>query len=353
MSNQNRILIVDDNPTNIDILEEMFEDNYQLATSSSGEEALNVAEDFNPDLVLLDVMMPGIDGYETCLKLRSHPRLQYTKIIMVSAKALLTERMQGYEAGADDYVTKPFERDELLAKVQVYLRLKSIEEVDRLKSGVLRWVCHETRTPLSGIIAPAQMLVEDFEMDAEERHHYLEMIHQSATRLHSLFEKVITLSELKAGKKSFFFEYGLLGHVVKSAIESVTDDALECHVQIEYEELSNSELKIDKSQMKNVVIHLLQYAIRLSPIDSRIVVRLSEMGDTFFLTISDEGEGLDSELLPHIFDEFTPADMTLPTDGQGLALAIARQIVLAHRGNIQVESTKGEGTTFRVLLPCS
>ena len=176
MPNQSRILIIDDNPTNIDILEEMFEDSYQLTTSSSGEEALNVAEGFNPDLILLDVMMPGIDGYETCLKLRSHPTLQYTKIIMVSAKALLTERMQGYEAGADDYVTKPFDREELLAKVQVYLRLKSIEEVDRLKSGVLHWVCHETRTPLSGIIAPTQMLIEEIDMENEERQHYLDRI---------------------------------------------------------------------------------------------------------------------------------------------------------------------------------
>lgn len=351
MPNQNRILIVDDNPINIDILEEMFEDEYQLAIASSGEEALNVAEHFNPDLVLLDVMMPGIDGYETCLKFRSHPTLQYTKIIMVSAKALLTERMQGYEAGADDYVTKPFDREELLAKVQVYLRLKFVEEVDRLKSGVLQWLCHETRTPLRGIIAPAEMLIDDNDMEYEERQHCLEMIHQSATRLHNLFEEVIKLSELKAGKQSFFFSYRSLGSVVRSAIDSIAEDAIECQVQIEYEERSESKIKIDKHHMKSAFINLLQYAIRLSPMDSHIVVQLSEMEDTLLLTITDEGEGLDPELIPHIFDEFTSADMTFPTDGQGLALAIAQQIVLAHGGNIQVESTKGEGTTFRVLLP--
>jgi signal transduction histidine kinase len=85
--------------------------------------------------------------------------------------------------------------------------------------------------------------------------------------------------------------------------------------------------------------------------DSQIVVYLRKIEDTFVLTVTDEGEGLDPDLLPHIFDEFTPANMALPTDGQGLSLAIAQQIVFAHRGNIQVESTKGEGTTFRVLLP--
>jgi signal transduction histidine kinase len=270
---------------------------------------------------------------------------------MVSAKALLTERMQGYEAGADDYVTKPFDRDELLAKVQVYLRLKSIEEMDRLKSGVLQWVCHETRTPLRGIIAPVEMLLDDHEMEYEERQHYLEMIHQSAIRLYNLFEKVIKLSELKSGKKVFVFEYGSLDIVIQSAIKNVAEDALECQVRIKYEVLSESRLRLDKSQMKAALINVLQYAIRLSPIDSQIVVQLSEMENTLFLTITDEGEGLDPDLMPHLFDEFTSADTTLPTDGQGIALAIAQQIVLAHRGTIQVESTKGEGTTFCVLLP--
>ncbi len=351
MPNLNRILIVDDNPTNVDILEEMLEDSYQLATSTSGEEALEVAEDFDPDLVLLDVMMPGIDGYEVCRQLRAHSTLQNTKIIMVSAKALLAERMQGYESGADDYVTKPFDREELLAKVQVYLRLKSVEEVDRLKSGVLQWVCHETRTPLSGIVAPAQMLMDDATMEDEERQHYLEMIHQSAIRLHGLFEKVIKLSELKAGKKPFLYEWNSPGTVVRSAIESVADDALECHVQVEYEESTVSDMKLDRFQMKTVVIALLQYAIRLSPMDSRVRVQLSESDGTMSLTVADEGEGLAPELLAHVFDEFMPADITLPTDGQGLSLAIARQIVLAHEGSIQVESEKGSGTTFRVMLP--
>ena len=241
MTSQSRILIVDDNPTNIDILEEMFEDSYQLAISSSGEDALDVAEDFHPDLVLLDVMMSGIDGYETCLKFRAHPMLQHTKIIMVSAKALLTERMQGYEAGADDYVTKPFDREELLAKVRVYLRLKSVEEMDRLKSGVLQWLCHETRTPLRDIIGPVETLLDD-EIEYDERQNYLEMIHQSATHLHNLFEKVITLSELKAGKKAFTFETASLDSVVRDAIDSVLEDALECHVHIEYEDIDDSEL---------------------------------------------------------------------------------------------------------------
>jgi signal transduction histidine kinase len=195
------------------------------------------------------------------------------------------------------------------------------------------------------------MLLDDNDMEYEERQHYLEMIYQSAVQLHNLFEKLIRLSELKSGKKSFVFELNSLSDIVQSAIDSVSEDALECNVKIEYENIPISEFRIDKTQIKSAVTILLQYAICLSPMDSQIVVYLRKIEDTFVLTVTDEGEGLDPDLLPHIFDEFTPANMALPTDGQGLSLAIAQQIVFAHRGNIQVESTKGEGTTFRVLLP--
>ena len=125
MESRSRILIVDDHPTNIAIIEEVLGDDYHLATAMSGEEALAVAPRFSPHLILLDVMMPGIGGYETCRRLREHPTLYTVKILMVSAKAMKEERLEGYEVGADDYITKPFEAEELLAKVRVYLRLQA------------------------------------------------------------------------------------------------------------------------------------------------------------------------------------------------------------------------------------
>ncbi|MGE3536680.1 MAG: response regulator [Candidatus Tectimicrobiota bacterium] len=137
MQQQSRILLVDDSRTNLAILQEILGDHYTLQTAKCGEDALALAPDFQPDLVLLDIMMPGIGGYETCRRLRLHPTLRHTRIILVSARAMISERLEGYEAGADDYITKPFDDEELLAKIRVYLRLQAVEQVQQFTSNVL------------------------------------------------------------------------------------------------------------------------------------------------------------------------------------------------------------------------
>ena len=121
MADSCRVLIVDDHPINVEILKELLEDEYTLAMASSGEEAMAIAPDFVPDLVLLDVMLPGIDGYETCRRLRGIPTLGHTKIILLSARTMPEERARGYEAGADDFLSKPFMFEQLMATVHAAL----------------------------------------------------------------------------------------------------------------------------------------------------------------------------------------------------------------------------------------
>ncbi len=116
-----KILIVDDNATNIAILEEVLAEHYSLKAAISGEECLAVAAEFRPDLILLDIMMPGIDGYETCRRIRANADLKNVRIILVSAQVMGSKRLKGYEVGADDYITKPFDTEELLTKIRVYL----------------------------------------------------------------------------------------------------------------------------------------------------------------------------------------------------------------------------------------
>lgn len=154
MKQKHKILVVDDNEMNLTILREILESDYTVRTCMSGEEALEVLADDQPEIVLLDIMMPGIDGYEVCRRIRQEKKLAHTKVIMVSAKAMVDERLKGYEVGADDYVTKPFNDEELLSKVRVFLRLKSVEEVDAFKTETLRMLSDQLRTPLRSLTLP-------------------------------------------------------------------------------------------------------------------------------------------------------------------------------------------------------
>lgn len=347
-----KILAVDDAEDNLFVLEELLGGEFHVCTVKSGERCLDVAQEFQPDLILLDVMMPGIDGYETCRRLRTDPALRHTKIIMVSAKVMPDERLAGYEAGADDYIPKPFDGEELIAKVRVYLRLKSVEEVDRLKSELLALLSHETRTPLTAILAPAEMLGANEPMDLEERQMLGWMIHKAGMRLLTLVERILRLSAMKAGQWEFELQPVSIGQIVRSALNRSAARARERAIEIVEDVAHDCKLPLDFEQVTEVVAALLDNAVRFSPPRSRVTVRVRRDGETLLLRVSDRGEGIDPAFLPRIFDEFASRDIAHHTEGVGLSLAIARQVIRAHAGSIRVESTQSTGTHVTLSFPC-
>ena len=351
MAQSDKILLVDDNPVNIDLLEMLLGDTYVLATANSGEEALRVTQEFHPDLILLDIMMPGIDGYETCRQLRAMHPSHHIKIIMVSAKAMVPDRLQGYEAGADDYVTKPFNNGELLAKVRVYLQLKSLQEIDHLKTDVLTLLSHETHTPLNGILGPLQLIRETPDMETSERNELIEMAYSSATCLHTLYNKVCTLSAMRAGHGCFTYESADVRKIVQSAITTMapTATAREVHIDLTCPEVAIAEL--DSQRIQEVVTALLDNAIEVSSPDAQVDVCVVQEDTHLRISVTDHGPGIAEDFVAHVFEPFARDDMRHHTAGHGLSLAIAKQIVEAHNGTIEVESARDKGSTFTVRVP--
>ena len=350
MAYKHRILAVDDNPTNIAVLEELLEETYELRTARTGEEAVQCAPAFSPDLILLDIMMPGMDGYEACRLFRAEPALRRTKIVMVSAKAMTAERLQGYEAGADDYITKPFNTTELLAKVKVYLRLKTVEEVDELKTHVLALLSHETNTPLHGLMLAAELLKED-DISREERLQCAETIYTNAVRLHSLFEKVQKLSAFKAQTVSLSPREGDLNAAVSEVIGKLASLAEKRNVRIEQQLAEPAVGLFDFVQTKEVIEAVLHNAIRLSPDNSCVQIQTSQTDETLLLSVTDQGAGIPPETLPYIFEAFHIEDIHHHSEGHGLSLALAQQILEAQGGTIRVVSTPSSQTTFTIGLP--
>ena len=349
--NHNRILIVDDNSTNIAILEEILSDHFPLATAASGEEALAKAVEFRPEVVLLDIMMPGMNGYEVCRAMRASPALRHCKIIMVSARAMVSERIEGYEAGADDYIVKPFDEDELLAKVRIYLRLSYLEEINKLKSDILMLLNHETRTPLNNIIPVIEMLLDEGPLEPDEYKHWLGIMRKHADRLHRLLDKGIRLSAMRSDAWTFSFAATDLCAMVREVVsEAVTNE--EARKVVIDKALPSSALAVcDAGQVRSVIQAMLDNAMRFNPPGGRVRIGITPHGRSWRLSVSDEGPGIAPSLAAKVFDEFNDVDPIHHIEGQRLSLALAREIVRAHAGEIGLDSSAPGATTFSFTLP--
>jgi signal transduction histidine kinase len=389
MSGRSQILIVDDNAVNVTILEEILEDQFDLITASSGEEALELLKGNRPDLILLDIMMPGIDGYETCRRIRQDPEHRFVKVVLVSAKALTAERLEGYAAGADDYVTKPFDPDEMVAKVKVFLRLKRSEELEaekeqraqelillneqlraaqaaaeaanEAKTHFLANMSHEVRTPMTAIIGFAETLL-DPGLDESERGFAVEVIHQNGEHLLQIINDILDVSKIEAGKLE-------VEQIECSPVQIVSDvqslmrvraEEKSLNLIIEYAGQVPETIKTDPTRLRQIIINLVGNAIKFtSGGDVRLVARFSGPEDPgqsqpmMVFDVIDSGIGMTDEQVGRLFRPFVQADPTTTRrfGGTGLGLTISKHLAEYLGGDITVNSKPGEGSTFRVAIP--
>ena len=345
----NKVLIVDDDILNLEILEEILTEFCNVKTAQSGYEAFEVLPSFMPDLILLDIMMPGMDGYEVCKKIRSEEKYNYIKIILVSGKAMLEERLEGYNAGADDYITKPFIDEELEAKVKVFLKLKRSEEVDRIKGDLLRVFSHETRTPLNGILLSAELLMDDEALSSESKE-YVNVINESGKRLLEFVQKTTFLCDLKSGIELNLTNESLEMHIKNSLIK-VDRHLKKKNITLSLNLESDILLNADWGMMVKVFVYILENAIKFSNNNSTVHFETTKEDNYCKILIKDNGKGIDPEWIDKIFNEFAIKDVMHHQKGLGLSLAISRNIVELHGGTIDVKSTKGSGATFIITIP--
>lgn len=349
MQTNYRVLIVDDILHNVEILETSLEDKYILETASNGEKALEIIPRFRPDLILLDIMMPGIDGYEVCRRIKADEHLNYIKIILVTGKALVEERLKGYEVGADDYVTKPFVIRELEAKIKVFLNLKRSLEIDQLKTDLLILFAHETRTPLNGIIGGTDLLLIDDTLDHSTKQ-TVQLISESGHRLLDFIDKTMFLCELKSAP------------VLKTSIQSLTstlkniisffdEQSATKLVNIILDAKEDISLEMDWVMMEKAIRYIVENAVKFSKENGKVFITQEINDQTITIRIKDEGEGIPVEWIGKIFDEFAVKDIVHHQKGQGLSLATTKHIIEIHGGKISVNSVVNEGSEFTISIP--
>jgi len=355
MQPRKKILTVDDNPSNNEIVQEILSDDYDLQMASTGEEALKIATDFRPDLILLDIIMPGMDGYEVCRRLRACSNLMYTKIILVSAKKMISERLEGYEAGADDFITKPFDNDEFQAKVRIYLRLKHIEEIDQIRRDFTTTVTHEMRTPMNVVKCIISNALDELygKINPELRQH-LEIASRNMDRLGRIITNFFEISRIEAGKVELQITRFDIQDMVLEVVDELQPKAASRKIKLEAD-ASTEKLLInaDREKLTITLTHLVENAIKFIHEGGSINIRVNSHNNKIGIDVEDNGPGIPHNDLYELFDRFVQVEKLVgPGEhGTGLGLAIAKGLIKLHGGHIWVQNKPKGGSVFSFEIP--
>jgi two-component system sensor histidine kinase/response regulator len=359
------VLIVDDEPSAREMLEALlFREGYEMAFAPSGPEALARLDELAPDLILLDVMMPGMDGFEVCQRLKTGKRWRHIPIILVTALDRKEDLAHGLDAGADDFLSKPVNSLELRARVRSMLRIKKqhdeLEATLRLREDLAGMIVHDMRTPLTSILGWSELLLAR-NLATPEGLKYMDRIQNQAHRLNSFINDMLMLAKMKAGRpilsRSIVDMNQLVLEVEKS--HSVIARSKMVHLAIDLPEESR-QISLDANLFQRMLDNLISNALKFSPAESTVTLRVeypeaktasSLQGPRARIQVLDEGPGVPEEHRDRIFDKFEIVALKERDISQvGLGLAFCKMVVEAHGGQIFVDANEPQGSVFTVEI---
>lgn len=372
------ILIVDDEPNNLKVLYNLLtEHDYEVRAARDGQTAITAAQDDTPDLILLDIKMPQMDGYEVCRRLKADPNTAAVPVIFISALNQVTDIVEAFQVGGVDYITKPFQFEEVLARVHTHLTLmhqgqhlalqkeqieamrrkdrERFKKVAQMRENFVRAAAHDLKNPLGIVMGYADMMLR---MDtvrsdprlrriAEEIGHssdnMLDLVTDMLEIMHLQSLQRLTLEDVEWGA---FLEEELHKHQLHAHERDIEIELVKPQAVL-YQAL-------DKQHMQRALDNLVSNAIKYSPNNTTVTVQVTRDDEAVALEVRDEGYGIAQEMIHQLFDPFFRAPLAgKRIEGTGLGLAIVKEIVEQHGGHISVESQLGHGSTFRVHLPTS
>lgn len=378
------ILIVDDTIPNLQLLSKMLTDEgYKVRAVPSGAMALTAAQSAPPDLILLDIALPDLNGYEVCQCLKRDDRTRNVPILFISALDDEMDKVKAFEVGGVDYITKPFQVAEVVARVETHLNLQLFQDqlrqtneklltanqqlaqardealrANQAKSAFLANISHELRTPLNNILGYTELLQEEAtESGSEQYLSDLQKIHHASSHLLTLLNDLLDLSKVEAGKLTFHITTFDVRAVVASVIadERISVEKNNNTFTTEIDPML-SEMVGDETKIKQILFNLISNAAKFTSNGnvSFAAHQIKRHGKLWIeFRIVDTGIGIPPEKIKNLFDPFVQADESIATQygGTGLGLALTKRLCQIMGGSIQMSSELNVGTIFVVTLP--
>ncbi|MBT4288467.1 MAG: hybrid sensor histidine kinase/response regulator [Deltaproteobacteria bacterium] len=387
---ENLILIVDDNPTNThDIDSLLTEIGYRLRIVPDDKQAMDFVKDQTPDLILLNIMMPELDGYEVCQMFKNDQNTKHTPIIFISDKIDRKDLVKGYDVGGVDFVTSPFITAELLTKIKTHLAVRKAheeletcikertqkiikakeeaEQANRLKSEFLANMSHGLRTSMHAILSFSKFGIDKLEQISEEKKmYYFQKIKTSGDQLMVLLDDLLDLSKLETGEEIYNLESVNSLQIVENIISEMDTNWKEKKLKVNIEDpLISTKIDCDKEKLKQVIRNLLSNAFKFTPENKKITISFkegklpfennpieNEIVSALTISVLDEGVGILNTELNTVFDKFIQSSKTKTgAEGTGLGLSICKEIIKAHNGKIWAEKNPKGGAIFSIMLP--
>lgn len=365
MEDTARILIVDDEISALYTLEMLLSPMpYDIKLANSPEEAFVLLENDPPDVILLDVMMPGITGYEVCQRLKGDDRWRHIPVILVTALDGKDDLVQGLNSGADEFISKPVNGPEMRARVRSMLRIKQqydeIQEALYLREELANMIVHDMRTPISAIVLYVDLLSRLYD-SSDNQKRVVPKLRSQAQRLNSMLTDMLLVAKMKSGKLVLNCTPVDLVELVETAVQDQEAVAEGKKITVVTELPDDAQLmSLDGKLMQRTLENLLSNALKFSPEDSTVAVRLAytEPGPSangcqsgLCLQVTDEGPGIPEEFRESIFDRYEVVKMkTADTPQVGIGLAFCKMVIEAHGGNISVDSNRPHGAVFTIEL---
>jgi len=352
------ILVVDDEPDNFDVIEAfLFKENYHLNYASNGAKALGRLSDLQPDVILLDVMMPELDGVAVCRQIKANKNWQHIPIVMVTALNSKQDLARCLDAGADDFIGKPISGLELRSRVRSMLRIKrqhdALLATMELREDMSKTIVHDLRNPLGAISMSCELLCRT-ELDEKQRQK-VDRIYAMSQRLLGLTDDILVMSKLESGKLCLNMDLADIGHITRVVARDFDPIARGKNIEITTQiPPAPRFVCVDEALFRRILDNLLSNAIKFSPKNGTIAVSIDypDTGETAVIVrVADCGSGVKPELQHAIFKKYEIGEAIANVRQTGLGLAFCKTIVEAHGGYISIEDNHPTGAIFSVGLP--